>query len=169
MCSPTPGSKGGGLSWRRGGFVAWIACRSDFARERPCSCPLCDGYRCRLAKLAEAIEDGAAQLSFPLLTIGMFRAQMSSDNCLVPIKCVLYMRLSVIARCPSPLEDTLRLNGGDVAISLCGCALGGLRRGSISPRWHHNVDGSAILVLYKSIVDGGIVVHPIGHELMERA
>ena len=121
------------------------------------------------AEIAESIEYGTAQLRFSLLAIGSFCAQMPSDNGLVPIKGVLYMGLSVIARCPSPLEDTLRLNGGDVAISLCGCALGGLRRGSISPRWHHNVDGSAILVLYKSIVDGGIVVHPIGHELMERA
>ncbi len=33
---------------------------------------LFDGYRYRLAELAKAIEDGATQLSFSLLTIGSF-------------------------------------------------------------------------------------------------
>jgi hypothetical protein len=35
---------------------------------------LFDGYRYRLTELAKAIEDGATQLGFSLLTIGMFCA-----------------------------------------------------------------------------------------------
>ena len=86
---------------------------------------LSGGHRCGPTDLAESIEYGAAQLSLTLLTIGSFCAQMSSDNSLVPMKWVLYMSLSVVARCPPPLEDALRLDVGDVLVSLCRLALGG--------------------------------------------
>ena len=79
---------------------------------------LFDGYRYRLTELAKAIEDGATQLGFSLLTIGTFCAQTSSDDHFIPRKYILDMGLTVVAGCPPPLEDPHILNVGDVLVSL---------------------------------------------------